>query len=150
MRYLTLFLVATSLLSCSSTEPRDRSVRVNATDLTRYTEKGFLITPDNYPGEYQSVGYVSVEVEPKAEVMKDDTEPYDGMVEGPLVTSQDRVYYDPPELRAALDSLYEKSTSMGADAVINFQQEGYEIVYSGASLPALRVSGFAIQRNNNE
>jgi uncharacterized protein YbjQ (UPF0145 family) len=141
-----MLLVALVLAGCAP-EPLQKETTVASTDLTRYTEQGFLITPNNYPGEYQSIGYVTATVESGARTIDDPSDARSGEeVRGP---EDFAVAVDPATLKEAVDALYTEATEMGADGIINFRREAYTVTYESKAIPAVRVSGFAIDRRGN-
>lgn len=150
---LSTLLTATVLTACSRPGPLEKNVRTQTLDLTEYSKEGFLITPSEYGDEFQSVGFLEVELEPSARPVETDQEgnPVDlrpGEVH--LETRKNRdIAYKPPSLRDAVDSMYVKSRRMGADAIINFSREAYPVSYWVTEVPAIRVRGFAIDRSDN-
>jgi len=130
---------------------------LTALDLTRYQDAAFLITPYKYPMDYESVGSLSVEVIPAAEYKRILT---------PLPNYPKRMQYrwvfEEIQLDAALERLYEKAVSMGADAIIDLKIEdalklhrhaikatGDEYALVGSrqvEAKGYRISGFAIKR----
>jgi len=123
-----------------------RTLSFGAFDFRPYTEKGFLMTPKSYSGEYMSVGIVSLALSPEAKLMKVKIQKKDTVLY--------RSEWKCEELKAkeVLDSLYFYCKLMGADALVDFQiSESEEIYNIGTNKPVvtirgLRASGFAIRR----
>jgi hypothetical protein len=59
-------LFATFLLigGCTPLKESERTVLVSITDFTPYTSRGFLFTPEQYLGDYESVGLIKEYVRP--------------------------------------------------------------------------------------
>lgn len=140
-----LLLMAALIAACGGPDVYKKSMEVSGYDFTEYTDQGFLITPEGYQGEYQSIGVLSVTVWPRIErrPVEDDT------LAQPGADSPAREWFiteavDPQEV---VDSLYVEARSMGADAVMNFRTEFVEEdLEDGPVRPGVRVRGFAIDR----
>jgi hypothetical protein len=151
---VTLLLVSCLLISCSGPPgPLEKEVRTQTLDFSPYSEQGFLITPSEYGGEFEAVGFMEVELEPSARTIKTDEQgnPQD-LRPGELhveTRKHSDIAYEPPSLREAVDSMHMRARRMGADAIINFSRETYPVSYWVSELPAVRVSGFAINRSKN-
>lgn len=119
-------------------------------DFTSYTEKGFLFTPESYTQNYEAIGMIELVIYPRIR------EAYSGADEE-LDSDNSRVvkiagtYYriEIPKSSVLIDDMYQQATSMGADALTNFQI--IEIILSNNNLdiPSIKVSGFAINRNES-
>lgn len=140
----SILLISLLLVSCSTTAPLEENIETTSIDLTRFTDRGFIITPSSYPGEFQSVGFVTVSLEPRAKSISGGERP-SGMVKGAEFMTA-TVYYEPLDLNKALEAMYQKATYMGGDGIINFSREFYTVTYKDAEIPAVRLSGFAIDR----
>jgi hypothetical protein len=140
-----LVLVAALVAACSGPEVYKKSMEVAGYDFTEYTDQGFLITPESYQGEYQSIGVLSVTVWPRVErrPVEDDTLAQPG-VDSPAQEWFVTEDVDPQEV---VDSLYVEARSMGADAIMNFRTEPVrEDLDNGPTRAGVRARGFAIDR----
>jgi hypothetical protein len=140
-----LVLVVTLVAACSGPEVYKKSMEVAGYDFTEYTDQGFLITPESYQGEYQSIGVLSVTVWPRVErrPVEDDTLAQPG-VDSPAQEWFITEAVDPQEV---VDSLYVEAQSMGADAIMNFRAEPVrEDLENGPTRAGVRARGFAIDR----
>lgn len=45
-------------------QPRDRKIEVMFSDYSKYMKEGFLITPNAYQGEFDSIGELRIDVAP--------------------------------------------------------------------------------------
>ena len=124
-----------------------------AIDFTKYSANGFLITPEKYQGEYNSIGIIRYEVYPSAVYKTVST------MENPAWTPtgiEPRVLqikeWDIKKntLQDVLDGMYEECKKMGADALVNFDVKNEMVPYTGISNPVQIngniITGFAIKR----
>jgi len=143
-----LLLVAALIMACGGPEVYKKSMEVSGYDFTEYTDEGFLITPESYQGEYQSIGVLSVTVWPRVErrPVEDDTLAQPG-ADSPAQEWFVTEAVDPQEV---VDSLYVEAQSMGADAIMNFRAEPVrEDLVNGPTRTGVRARGFAIDRVDN-
>lgn len=119
-------------------------------DFTKYSQKGFLITPEKYIGEYESIGMIEYKLIPGARYVVSGTY-YDNF--GEEVDTHTWVV-DQIKFSQAIDSIYVKAKSMGANAIMNFDfnieyneefnnpmEYNNPIIISG-----YRITGFAIKK----
>jgi len=140
-----LVLVAALVAACGGPEVYKKSMEVAGYDFTEYTEQGFLITPESYQGEYQSVGTLSVTVWPRIEQLpaEDDTVAQPG----PESPAQEWFVTEGVDPQEVVDSLHVEARSMGADAIMNFRTEPVrEDLENGPTRTGVRARGFAIDR----
>jgi len=140
-----LVLVAMLAAACGGPEVYKKSMEVAGYDFTEYTDQGFLITPESYQGEYQSIGVLSVTVWPRIEQrpVEDDTlaQP------GPESPAREWFITDAVDPQEVVDSLYVEARSMGADAIMNFRTEpAQQDLDNGPTRAGVRAQGFAIDR----
>ncbi len=118
------------------------SVDVRALDLRKYAEKGILVTPYQYTGEYLAIGSISITM-------------YPDLRRRIRHTATSETEYTPwtvtrDWLTTPLDSLVALAVSWGADAVVDLKMDSR--INPEASIDALtvstgaEVSGFAIKR----
>jgi len=128
LKYLVLILV----FGCSPKIINPESFYF-AIDFTKYSKEGFLITPEKYLGEYESIGLVEYVLIPGA-------------------TKSDYGYQvDDIRLSQGIDSLFSLAKDMGADAIMNFninstQREHTFFMQGQLVLEGFELSGFAIKR----
>ncbi len=109
---------------------------VSGIDFTRYTQRGFLFTPEVYDGPYEAVGLITVTRYAEGR-FNQETASWD---------------FDPISVRDVVDSIYARATAIGADALMRFHLENVMGPPAAARLPAtpgLEVSGFAIRRRGS-
>jgi hypothetical protein len=116
-------------------------------DFSKYSKQNFIITPDKYPGKYESIGMITVVFMPEAKkenkYVFDEFKMYQG--EQKLWASQKI------DMEKIPDNFHEKAVSMGANAVINFEIKPYSEMHrvsqtENVKIDGLEVSGFAIKR----
>lgn len=106
---------------------------VSGIDFTRYTQRGFLFTPEVYEGPYDAVGLITIT----------------RYAEGHFSNETARWEFDPIPVRDVVDSAYARASAIGADALMRFHLENV-MAPATAKLPptpGLEVSGFAIHRH---
>lgn len=146
MRYLTsVLLLVLLLVGCQPTEESrrshyDRETEFYGFDFTEYADQGFLITPYQYDGEYESVGILRVVIWPEMTRIAEKTM-------GDRVTEYSDWRAEEIQMDTAVDSLYDRAREMGADAIIDFQAERItEDINEGVRV-GVEARGFAIDRD---
>jgi len=127
---------------------------MNKIDFRKYSDKGFLITPEKYSGEYHAVGMIDFIKMPAAVYVKrtrldDNNKPVTPEFGHPAEIDKNWV----PEninMDAVLEDLYKQCVALGADAIINFNLEPNSVLHAGITNPVtiegVRITGFAIKR----
>lgn len=149
MKKTTAFILFALFIACN-TKPIYISQRVEyyGFDFTKYRSNDFLITPDTYLGKYESVGLVSIVYYPGAEFKKVESDKKNPEGES---YNEWRWICEEIDPALALDKLYKKAVSLGADAIVNFEYltDPQTINYLNSpplKLKGLILSGFAIKR----
>lgn len=148
---LTILFAAFLLLAgCSSSGyEMEKTVLFSGYDFSKYYQKGFLFTPEQYLGDYESIGLLEVEILPD---VRRATDSYQGAGWKRVASSENmNIYWDYSIVSTdeVLEAFYEKAKNMGADAVVRlkfdvkFYNNG-EILY-----PSTSASGFAIKRKSD-
>jgi|WetSurMetagenome_2_1015567.scaffolds.fasta_scaffold00070_3 hypothetical protein len=150
MKKLFLLLSALILASCTPKivlQTIEPSETLYSIDFTPFSKKGFLITPEKYNGQYESLGLVKYEAFPGGDYMKV------GNKSGRLTSQSDRIsewQKDPYSLQNVLPRVYDICVKLGADALVNFD---YELIKrdvadipNHSTLTGVRITGFAIKR----
>ena len=157
MRKVLFIAIAVLMVACSPkiTPEKDNVWTIEkkdnffAIDFTKYSDKGFLFTPEQFKGDYKSVGIVDYLLVPgakkeitKGEMIKTDQ----GMVQDYIKTWT----IDAISINQALDNIYDECIKMGADAVVNFEitlnKDDYPEAAPAITIEGYRVTGFAIKR----
>ena len=150
-----LFIVIMTLLtSCLSTlEVVYKKEFLSGIDFRKYTEKGFLFTPEKYKGEYESIGLISYEILPGAKYKTIRKVLYpDYSHNGTRSHFYKTKKWDVENIifQDVLDSLFLKCKELGADAFVNFEKEiirkSYINVKNPITIIGYKISGFAIKR----
>jgi hypothetical protein len=143
----TLFaalLVAAVIVGCGPANeiyPKTRTVR--GYDFTKYTDQGFLITPERFRGSYQSIGTLRVTVFPGLEYDKKEPAPAQP---GPDDPEKGWVVVSEVTTEEVIDSLYSQARRMGADAVTQFETEIVSQNTEDVTRYGIQARGFAIKR----
>lgn len=148
MKYFNslLIIISLSFLQCGHNLEIEKQVYISSYDFTEYTNKGFLFTPEKYNGEYESIGLIEVEIYPGIEKIKDKAQLNSGDTWRSSASYKLYKYSQTITPYEVLDSLYNISYKMGADAVINLEILRSEIQHYEITIEGIRASGFAIKR----
>ena len=114
-------------------------------DLRPYAEKDFLITPHAYNGDYISIYIIDYIIMPEGNyVIDEDSKSSPGSQESKVWIFEDI------DAEAAVSGIYNHSIEMGADAIIDFKVEPYEIDWKFMPNPTtqkgMEITGIAIKR----
>jgi len=111
-------------------------------DFTKYSNQGFLFTPDGYSGKFKMISQFNFSVFPAAYVLSGSDEPKKG-----YYRLDDYNNYAVEKLgpEYVIDSIYILAKNMGADCIMNLsihpiQKKSYP------KLNGFEVSGFAVKR----
>ena len=140
MRWL-IILISFALVSCSSIKPMEEQITVSGFDFTKYADQGFLITPEQYLGEYESIGMMNVTIWPSV------SESAKASASG--VTERQRWYIGPLNVDKAIDRIYQQAKDMGADGIMRFNVKSIEQFNGSLRIEGAEISGFAINRTDN-
>lgn len=146
MKKLIIIATAISMLaSCATPVFTPRQVYRGFLDYAPYTENGFLISPDPYTGEFESLGEIILEVIPGEKLERVQYESAIGATYHNIYT-QEPISTD--ELIAMAVS---EAKAKGADALVNFSfQRTFHktVLYKGMEYEMHKyvISGFCIKR----
>ena len=119
----------------------DKKETVASLDFTKYQEKGFLITPNTYGGNYESIGlfYFTIEAEADFKSVKDERgRSFKQWVSKDIDTNE------------VLKLAYETAKNKGSDAITNFKIKNFTVTKSDGSsmfsIDAVEISGLLIKR----
>jgi hypothetical protein len=112
-------------------------------DFTKYAEKGFLITPQEYEGTYQSMGTIHVEHYPAGISVTASN-----VQAAPNLIRIGQYFYKVASAEDVIDVAYQDATSMGANALVRFDVDASIKTVEGVERPVLVVTGFAIKRTD--
>jgi hypothetical protein len=141
-RLIFIFTIALFFCSCTVTKISQIPAKqaLLGFDFRPYTEKGFLITPYSYAGEYEAIGLMKFTMTPEANRVADDKP-----------SNYTTYKWEIKELRQedAIKGMYEECVKMGADALVDFKLNYITDNYNTdpyASVIGYEVTGFAIKR----
>lgn len=145
MNKLILIITVLMLTACTGVKHIPATKTFTGLDLRPYTEKGFLITPFAYTGEYEAIGIMQLEVTPEATnsayALDANEDTYHSTGYGWTIENM--------EAEDAINEMYEECKKRGADALVDFKLEYFTDEYAaihGVAINGFRVSGFAIKR----
>lgn len=149
MRHLTTLLLLILLVGCASNrEFIEGSFDVRGLDFRDYADRGFLITPESYEGEYLSLGQLHVTMFPRARKGAAARQ------HGTYVPGN--WYVERISSQQLIDSLYTVASGWGADAIVNLsvsslphpdEKVGLPGEPSAVQMSGIEVSGLAIKRS---
>lgn len=134
------------LILCGCTMPPTKvpeEFQFKTIPFTKYTEKGFLFTPNNYEKDYESIGIIDATLYPEANLRSIKT----GSPIGYISWKKKDINFE-----KALDSLYESCVEMGADALIQMKfdivsKTKFKTTSKPLKIVGINIKGYAIKRN---
>ncbi|MBV5334187.1 MAG: hypothetical protein JZU49_00085 [Sulfuricurvum sp.] len=120
-----------------------------AIDFTKYTKQGFLITPEKYTGNYESIGIIDFVYMPQANLNTNYiSNNYSWKEETNLVVGQ-AWNIDKVNVQDAIEGIYNRCVDMGANALVSFSitavTKDYLAIKNPVVIPGYRITGFAIK-----
>jgi hypothetical protein len=143
MRHFLFLFIIVILVGCATTLEYIPGYQEKfVIDFTKYRNENFLITPEKYNGEYESIGVLSIAFYPTARKVNNPesvkgSEYFNiqGLWVSEKFTAEDVV-----------DIIYNEAKIMGADAIINLKTETVSKPYPNFAHIGYKVNGFAIKR----
>ncbi|TYP94003.1 hypothetical protein LX73_1723 [Fodinibius salinus] len=145
MRYaILLALICFIVTSCAGPETvaRDEVINVTGYDFSKYTSKGFLITPEQYLEDYQSIGLITVTQWPAVRKMERRVR----RTEGKGYRTVEEFYPEEINVEKAINEIYQVAKDMGADAITRFDVTPTTRRNGTLNVQGVEISGFAIDR----
>lgn len=140
-KILILFIILT-FISCSSVRQSTNKIVIHyGFDFTKYSTQGFLFTPEQYLGEYESIGIVKTIIFPAVKNKKSQIKSQTGE---PFLNEEWEI--EKLDADEAINEMYKKATEMGANAVVRFEIHKTQYMNGLMEIPGFEVSGFAIKR----
>lgn len=108
-----LFIIPAILLlaGCAVLKPTERSVDAYYADYSKYAEAGFLISPDPYTGDFESLGEIEILITPAIKEYKGN----DGYNSRERYLDYELITHD-----EIVEIAVEKALAKGANAIVNF------------------------------
>ncbi|MFH5832638.1 hypothetical protein [Halalkalibaculum sp. DA384] len=148
MRQL-FFVIILSFMASSCAGPetvaRDEVVNVTGYDFSEYTDQGFLITPEQYLGEYQSIGLITLTQWP---AVRKTTRRIPDSDSNTGYRTVEEFYPEDINVEKAIDEIYKVANEMGADAIARFDVTSTSGMNGDLRVQGVEISGFAIKRDN--
>jgi hypothetical protein len=146
--YLSLIILGLLFSGCSRKERMlnyiPKSEIISSLDFTKYSKRGFLITPSDYGSNYEALGIFNFTVYPEANTNLVKINGFNIQLEA-LEWKQKEINH-----QEILDFVYKTALEKGADAITHFKirnvekivNDGIENVY----IQGLEVEGLLIKR----
>ena len=144
-KFICFIVLAALSLSCAGpqTVARKEVFDVKAFDFSKYTDQGFLITPEEYLDDYQSIGIITVTQWPA--VHKQDRR-----VQAPNSPDGyklvEEYFSETIDVKKTVEKIYQEAKAMGADAITNFKVTSTSRQNGNLRVQGVEISGFAIKR----
>lgn len=148
--FIILLLIAMALIihSCSP-KAMPRTVITSFADYSKYSNEGFLVSPNPYPDKFISVGEIFIIVVPGDKV-KQESKYFDSQTNTYNVIT--KVYKENISLNELTDLAVQQTKAKGANALVNFKiqiinNQTYSNLYK-RYIPVFshyEISGFAIK-----
>lgn len=145
MRIIILLLLLsfiTSTCTGPQTVARDEVINVTGYDFSEYTDQGFLITPEQYLEDYQSIGLITVTQWPAVNKSVRSVPNSDGTG----YRKVEEFHSENINVEKAIDEIYKVATNMGADAITRFDVTPTSRMNGTLRVQGVEISGFAIKR----
>lgn len=116
--HLILVILTFSFLmsSCMTTFEIPAINQTDEIDLREYSDKDFLITSDGFSDKYKSCGFVTSELYPEVTFKVRSRE-----IDESEYTKYSYYAVQKIHLKDAIEAIYKKAKSLGANAIINFE-----------------------------
>lgn len=159
MKKSLVLVLLMSICSCATLEEIKVIYPVESLygiDFTPYTKLNFLITPEKYPGSYESIGMINFTAKPGAQYLLSSKKPnpYYGRNSGePKFIEIYEWKIDSIAFPEVLNKVYKICVEMGADALVNFKNEIILDPRTGIKNPVTitgyQITGYAIKRKQD-
>lgn len=136
-RLLLSFLVAIGLTACAGLKYIPPTTSITGIDFTPYTAQGFMITPEMYRGDYESVGVINVIMHAEGRL---ETDPKTGITGW---------HFSTLHVDDVVKEAHQRAVAMGADAIVNFDVKAAPEVVQTVVVPGIEATGFAIKRKSS-
>lgn len=146
---IILFSVLSACQTTNQITKIPRKEELTGIDFTKYTKLGFLITPEKYSGNYESIGLIDFVFMPEAIRKTNYIENSYSWKETENLVTGYSWNVEKVNIQDAIDGIYKRCVEMGANALVNFNAttETKEYLFPNAPLTikGYRITGFAIK-----
>lgn len=156
-RLILTVIVILTLSSCGSLRPRGMQKQVMFIDYTPYTEAGFYISPNDYPGPHTPVGELNIIIDAAVEQMSNNRQYPEDLYQ----TNNYRMVSKNLTAEELLDIAVSEATKKGSNGISNLKIQVVTMDYpyyvseglfstSAMTMPANRyiITGLVIRINN--
>ncbi len=149
-----LFLLFLSLLFATCTTLKvDKAMVVTAFDFSKYSKQNFLITPDSYNGDYESIGLISASLfasvtETELPTNMHENGKFSWETDSTYLMFSVNKYYliEKINTEEVVEELFQTVKRMGGDAITNLKTNFTYRERYGIYIPGVELTGFAIKR----
>lgn len=144
MKKIFLAIAAIAILAgCAVLKPAERTIHAYYADYSKYTEAGFLISPNSYAGEFESLGEIDIFITPGIKEFEAEADYFGSRGK---YLDYENIPYD-----EIVDIAVSKAIAKGANAIVNFSIATQEISKGDAWGQVAKgikyhIKGFCIKR----
>lgn len=143
MKKILIFLFGILLTSCIVLKEIPSSKISYEIDLQKFSDKGFLITPEKYNGEYLLISIYTLYYFPSAHIIS---------VKSKTGSSQQIWNIDKINLTTIFEEIYETTIKKNGDAFVNFTTKeivkSYNKIDKPVNINGIEITGYMIKRKN--
>lgn len=149
MKKLLLCFLTFLMISCVSLKEILPEKNIYSINLARFADKSFLITPENYNGDYLLISIYTMDVFPGAKYIKTTTTS--------AFSKNSKWIENFIDYNKLFDSIYDTAILINGNAFINFKLKDIEKTYNKigtqtvnnpAKINGKRISGWIIKRQD--
>ena len=142
-KVLLIIISCTMLAGCAVLKPTERTIHAYYADYSKYTEAGFLISPNSYTGEFESLGEIEIIITPGIKEFEAEADYF-----GSRGKYLDYEHITHDEI---VDIAVSEAIAKGANAIVNFSIATQEISKGDAWGQVAKgikyhIKGFCIKR----
>ena len=131
------------IYGCSTITEMPHYIAINTIDFTKYTARGFQITPESYMGQYESIALFQAILYPRI-FHANDTITYSYY--DPKIPESDFWTIEHIRVSELIDSVYRYTSKLGANAIVNFKADVVTRANGDILYGCYQISGFAIKK----
>lgn len=111
------------LTACATMKPQQRSEHVSFLDYRPYTSAGFFLSPDSYPGKFESIGQLDIMIIPEQVSANDNADDSNNKFNDGIYAQRSSLFYQYKEIPAEelLETAVEKALEKGANGIANLK-----------------------------
>ena len=145
-RLILLTIVAIGLSSCGTAlHLRDTQTSILYIDYTPYTEAGFFLSPNDYPGPHTPIGEINIIIDPEVKLDKSQKKDFtDGIYQSNIPKAISKKYSSEELLEVAVrEALNKKGTGI-SNLKIQVISDSYTYYRKGGLVRSIDVNRYII------